>query len=362
MAFDSASDRAVLFITRKWPPAVGGMETYSHRLSGELAKHVPVQTVALPGAPSGLPPGPVALIGFALRATGAYLSRQEPPAILHIGDLASWPLALLRWLRTPRPAVVLSAHGTDVSYPRRKGWKGRLYGAYLKLGARLNADAAVIANSAATASAAMETGWRGATIVPLATDLTASDSLPTPEPHLLFAGRLIEQKGCSWFVRSVLPQLPDRIRLKVAGPVWDKAEAIVLEHPRVDYLGLLDKDELVEAYRRALCVVVPNIELPSGEFEGFGLVAVEAAAVGGLVVAAATGGLIDAVEDGVTGFSVPSGDADAWRAKILDVWSWDPKARRQFLRRAMARCGEAYCWRRVAGDVLKVYDGAMADA
>ena len=69
MAFDSASDRAVLFITRKWPPAVGGMETYSHRLSGELAKHVPVQTVALPGAPSGLPPGPGGPVGRA--GTGA---------------------------------------------------------------------------------------------------------------------------------------------------------------------------------------------------------------------------------------------------------------------------------------------------
>jgi glycosyltransferase involved in cell wall biosynthesis len=281
---------------------------------------------------------------------------------LHIGDLASWPLALLRWLRTPRPAIVLSAHGTDVSYPRRKGWKGRLYRAYLKLGARMNGGAVVIANSAATASAAAETGWRGATIVPLATDLTASDSLCSPEPHLLFAGRLIEQKGCSWFVRNVLPQLPDRIRLKVAGPVWDKAEAIVLEHPRVDNLGLLDKDALVEAYRQALCVVVPNIELPTGEFEGFGLVAVEAAAVGGLVLASATGGLIEAVKDGVTGFAVTPGDADAWRARILDVSSWDPKARRAFLLRAMARSREAYSWHRVAGDVLKIYDRTVADA
>ena len=28
----------VLFVTRKWPPAVGGMETYSLELSKELSK------------------------------------------------------------------------------------------------------------------------------------------------------------------------------------------------------------------------------------------------------------------------------------------------------------------------------------
>ena len=363
MASDSVADRSVLFITRKWPPAVGGMETYSVRLTAELASHIATETIALPGKADGLPPGPASLIGFALRAARAFLSRQEPPAVLHIGDLASWPLGMLRFLRAPRAAVVLSAHGTDVSYHRRKGWKGRLYGAYLRLGAMMNRDAAVIANSAATASAAAETGWRGASVVPLATDLTAPEGPPRQhDGHLLFAGRLVERKGCLWFVRNVLPRLPGGIRLKVAGPVWDKAEEAVLADPRVDYLGALDKDALVDAYRNALCVIVPNIEPPSGEFEGFGLVAVEAAAVGGLVLASATGGLVEAVEDGVTGFSLPPGDAEAWEAKIGEVAGWDGEARERFLGGAMARSREAYSWPRVARDVLKIYDEVLGAA
>jgi glycosyltransferase involved in cell wall biosynthesis len=338
------------------------METYGVRLTRELAKHVPVETVALPGKANGLPPSPPSFIGFALRAARAFLSRPEPPAVLHIGDLASWPLALLCWLRTPRTAVVMSAHGTDVSYHRRKGLKGRLYGAYLRLGALLNRDATVIANSAATAKAAAETGWQGALVVPLATDLIASDHLPPHNGDLLFAGRLINQKGCLWFVRNVLPQLPKHIRLKVAGPVWDKSEEAVLKDPRVDYLGTLDEDALVVAYRNAVCVIVPNIEPPSGEFEGFGLVAVEAAAVGGLVLASATGGLVEAVEDRVTGFSVPTGDADAWCAKIVEVAAWDDKVRQSFLTMAMARSREVYSWSRVADDVLKIYGRALGAA
>ena len=178
----------------------------------------------------------------------------------------------------------------------------------------------------------------------------------------MFAGRLVERKGCLWFVRNVLPRLPGGIRLKVAGPVWDKAEEAVLADPRVDYLGALDKDALVDAYRNALCVIVPNIEPPSGEFEGFGLVAVEAAAVGGLVLASATGGLVEAVEDGVTGFSLPPGDAGAWSAKIGEVAGWDGEARERFLGGAMARSREAYSWPRVARDVLKIYDRVLGAA
>src|SRR5690606_8157306 len=142
-------------------------------------------------------------------------------------------------------------------------------------------------------------------VIPLATDLRGSDTFPVHDYSLLFAGRLVERKGCLWFVENVLPLLPGKIHLKVAGPIWDKAEAAVLRHPRVTYLGCLNRSDLVDAYRNSLCVIAPNIEPASGEFEGFGLVAVEAPAAGGIMLAAATGGLLEAIIDGETGFLIP---------------------------------------------------------
>lgn len=362
MASDTVTDRSVLFITRKWPPAVGGMETYSVRLTSELSRHLDVEIIALPGRSDGLPPTTLSILGFAVRVAGGYFLRRQPPALVHVGDLAAWPLALLAWVRRPRAGVVLSAHGTDVSFHRRKGWKGRLYGAYLRLGAKLNRNAMVIANSTATANAASETGWTGASVVPLATDLVGPDSISSNDGHLLFAGRLVERKGCLWFVRNVLPLLPQNIGLKVAGPVWDKAESAVCYDSRVTYLGSLDKDALIEAYRTSLCVVVPNIEPASGEFEGFGLVAVEASAVGGVVLASATGGLIEAVIDGETGFSLPPGDPQAWRNKIIEIDGWSTAVRRDFLIGAMARSREAFSWSRVADDVVVIYRKALSAA
>lgn len=38
----------LVYITRMWPPAVGGMETYSVELTSELARHRPVEIFTLP--------------------------------------------------------------------------------------------------------------------------------------------------------------------------------------------------------------------------------------------------------------------------------------------------------------------------
>jgi glycosyltransferase involved in cell wall biosynthesis len=79
----------------------------------------------------------------------------------------------------------------------------------------------------------------------------------------------------------------------------------------VTVLGPIGRPAVIEAMRRALFVVVPSI-LP----ETFGLVALEAAAVGRPVIASAIGGLEDVVVDGETGLMVPPGDGAALGAAI----------------------------------------------
>lgn len=351
------TERSILFLTRKWPPAVGGMETYSVKLTQALVRctDAPVQVMALPGRRNELPPTAIRLLAFGVISALRLLLRRRPPAILHVGDLALWPLGLFARLRSRRTQVAISVHGTDVAYPRRKGFGPRAYGYYLRTGSRLMRRAGVIANSDATREVAAETGWRTKQVVPLATDFAGPPPTGECDPYVLFAGRLVERKGCAWFVRNVLPLLPSHIRLKVAGTGWDESEWQVFDDPRVDFLGSLDGEALVEAYRRACCVVVPNIEPGSGEYEGFGLVATEAAAAGGVVVASRTGGLVQAVEDGITGILVTAGDASRWQTAIYRIASWTPGERQAFLLRSMEFCRSYYSWDRVASETLRAY-------
>jgi glycosyltransferase involved in cell wall biosynthesis len=349
---------SILFVTRKWAPATGGMETYSLRLTEALAKFEPVEVIALPGRANGMPPGPLALLAFPLAVFARAARRASAPRVLHLGDMALWPFAALAllWRRT---RVVLSAHGTDVAYHRRGGLRGTLYRLYLALGARLLRRARVIANSRATAHVAGETGWRDAAVVPLATEAAPADPIDgSHDGTILFVGRLVERKGCGWFIREVLPLLPAGTRFLVVGTEWDDGEREALSAPGVEFVGPLTGQALTERYRRSKCVVVPNIEPASGEFEGFGLVAPEAAAAGGVVLAARCGGLTDAVIDGETGFLVATGDARAWAKAIERVSAWTPEQRRTFVGRARARCEEHFNWERVAGQTIASYSDA----
>ncbi|MFB0613273.1 glycosyltransferase family 4 protein [Aurantiacibacter poecillastricola] len=349
----SDEDRpGVLFVTRKWAPATGGMETYSLKLTDRLGKLTSLEIVALPGRSNGMPPGPLSLLLFPFTVLCRILSRPHAPEVLHLGDMALWPL---RFLAGRKTRVVISAHGTDVAYHRRRGWRGRLYGLYLRLGARWSRDVLMIANSRATARVAAETGWKCDATIPLATDFSSDESEISNDGTILFAGRLVERKGMGWFVREVLPLLPGTLRLKVAGTGWDEAERAALDHPRVEYLGALPPAQLAAQYARSLCVIIPNIEVATGEYEGFGLVAPEAASAGGVVLAADHGGLQDAVRHGRTGLLVETGNPDAWAQAIRAISKWSAAERESFIRDARRLSREYYNWERVAEETVALY-------
>ena len=347
-------ETSIRFITRKWPPAVGGMETYSARIVDALQMFANVEVVALAGREDGKPPTTLALLYFGLTTT-VRLLLSKPTAITHIGDMATWPFAVVARLRSKRTRIALSAHGTDVSFPLRGGLVARLYDLYLKLGARLLPSAIVIANSTTTAQAAKRYGFNSVTVVPLATDIRRIVSTERHDTNLLFVGRLITLKGCAWFVRNVLPLLPEEMTLRVAGTVWDENERAALDDPRVTFLGPVYGEALIREYSSALCVVVPNIDAPTRQFEGFGLTALEAAASGGLVLASCHSGLREAVIDGVTGFLLPSGEAGAWAMKIREIGSWSDDRRRTFIADAITAIRQHYSWVRAAKDTLLAY-------
>ena len=355
---DAETRPSILFVSRKWPPAVGGMETYSVKVSEELARVADVETLVLPGQSDGSAPKPASLLAFALRAAVRIVFRRNAPDVVHIADMASWPLALFAQIRSRRSKITLSAHGTDVAFPDRPGVVPRMYGLYMQLGGYLVGKRMVVVNSHATKAKTEALGYENTCVVPLATDMTSAldtRERSDTERRILFAGRLVERKGCRWFIENVLSELPEKVVLEVAGTVWDGAEKAALKHPRVRFLGSLDQNALRQAYADADLVIVPNIASASLSFEGFGLVAAEAAAAGGVVLASAHTGLEDAVIDGETGFKLPAGDALAWLTKVREVLSWDEPKRAEFAVRASDRASEHYTWERVARSTYDAY-------
>jgi len=142
------------------------------------------------------------------------------------------------------------------------------------------------------------------------------------DQYLLFVGRLTERKGLSRFLResftSIAAQMP-KVGLVVVGHAPHQSlnqrgeEAEVLEtsrqlglENRITFLGKLSDDDLWSAYRLATAHVFPLCEVP-GDVEGFGMVAVEAAACGTPTVAFDAGGVADAVSE-KSGYLIPADD------------------------------------------------------
>ena len=244
---------------------------------------------------------------------------------------AHWLVSALPALGTGRPFVV-QLWGTDVELARRVPWAARL----LLRRARL-----VLCPSPALARTARELGAHDVRVVPAG--VTVPDAVVEPDepPHVLFVGRLSEEKGIDELLEAT-----QGLRRAIVGdgPLRDRVP---------DAIGFVPPGSLGPYYERASVVVCPSRR------EGYGVVAREAMAHGRPVVATAVGGLADAVEDEVTGLLVPPRDPGALRG-ALERALGDAELRRRLGAAARAAALERFSWATATEATLAAYRDALS--
>jgi phosphatidylinositol alpha-1,6-mannosyltransferase len=152
-------------------------------------------------------------------------------------------------------------------------------------------------------------------------------------PLLLSVGRLSPRKGLVEFIERALPglvaQRPELLLVIIgeeprhalassrgeAGRIREATRRFGMQG-HVTVVGAVSDDVLAQAYRESDLLVFPVREL-YGDVEGFGMVAIEAAAHGLPTVAFASGGVPDAVSHGVSGYLVPPDDYGAMSETIV---------------------------------------------
>ena len=367
----------ILIVTRNFPPLTGGMERLMKHTVEGLTERFDVTLIGpsgssayCPGASKVIecPPAPALFLPCAMwKGLLHCLTRRYRYVIGGSGLVAPLTSVLARICRAKS---VVHVHGLDLvvdSYVYQK--------LFVPLIAR---NSIVIANSQNTRSIAIAKGCSPAQVVVLNPGVEIPDEEQLKDDDLvhqslelgdskvvLFVGRIIKRKGLTPFLENAWPTITAAepgIRLLAVGDspeqalVHDPGEAAMLKKvlgrddyaESVRFLGTVDDDWLRRCYALADVLVFPLIEV-AGDIEGFGMVAIEAAACGTPTVAFPVGGVQDAVIDGVNGRLVPKQDYPAFAAAVLEMVRTESPVRQ--------RCREhakAFSWDRHGERLLRV--------
>ena len=318
--------KRMLFITRKFPPSVGGMENGMY----QIAKNLPdddldVKVVSLGKKQAHL----VWFFPYILLYTLFHAKKYD---YLFLGDGVICLCGVIAKKINPDIRRIIILHGLDVSY------SNPVYQKYIRLFLKPSADL-FACNSHYTASLAEQldiTEKDGLHTVVHGIDsnkyagVTVSDqaefrrqyAIKESDMILLTSGRLVKRKGVEWFIRNVLTQIEGVTYLVVGGgEEKENIEAAVKEtkmEEKVRLLGKVSDQVLYNCYFNADVFVMPNIHVKN-DAEGFGLVALEASLAGTLVVASNIDGIPDAIINGCNGILVEKENPDAFIGVLQSI-------------------------------------------
>jgi glycosyltransferase involved in cell wall biosynthesis len=245
---------------------------------------------------------------------------------------AHWlPSAFAAWA-TGKP-LVLQLWGSDVELARRVPWVARRL---------LRSAGLVVCASTALGEEAHGLGAREVRVIPSGVELPERVGEPDDPPHVLYAGRLSEEKG----VRELIAAA-NGLPLVVVGD-----GSLRDEIPNA--VGFVPPSELGRYYERAAVVVCPSRR------EGYGMTAREAMAYGRPVVATAVGGLPDAVEHEVTGLLVPPRDPPALRTALERLLK-DRELRERLGAAARERARERFAWDEATRATIEAYRDTLRE-
>ena len=384
----------ILFISHKFPPVIGGMEKHAFELVNRLESHFKVHRLVYDNQE-----GRFWFFYYLKKRVRAILKANPNIQLVYANDgLLATQLA---WLKKEQQVkVVATVHGLDIVHPN---------GFYQQVIRRnLSQLDHLIAVSRATKAACVQRGILSEKVsvvkngvdhdlaqTPFRSDFlsqfAAKRKLPLIGKKILVTmGRPVKRKGFSWFVKEVVPRLPDNTVLLMIGPrknkwpsFWnylpspiriqielatgmandESALSSSLQHAsikgKVFELGKLPFSEVLQLLAAADLFIMPNIQV-MGDMEGFGLVALEAALCGTPVLAADIEGIRDAVQDGQNGYLLPSRDDTAWVDKIHSLLS-QPISLRQLGQQARDFTLANYSWEQMAFEYQEIFDTFRGD-
>lgn len=346
----------VLFISRAFPPVIGGIEKQNYEISKALSQKTEVKLVVNRH-------GKKLLMPFCVFALYRIFRLRNQYDLILLGDGV---LTILAWITKlfSRVPVVCIVHGLDVTYSNfiyRKCWLQFFFRSVDKFIA--------VGNETIRQAELRSVDIGNFVFVPNGVD--TKQSLPSysradlenflaykPEGAVLLTlGRLVKRKGVLWFVEHVFPYLDASVTYLIAGTGSDeKTIKQKIAHlgvsDRVKLLGqVTDKDKKL-LLSTADIFIQPNIRIEN-DIEGFGLVVLEAGLFGRPVLASKIEGLQDAIKSGQNGLLLEPENAGQY-IKCIEQLLADRSELEAMGARAHDFVKNHYSWDSIANEYLRI--------
>ncbi len=328
----------VLFISRAYPPVLGGIENQNYGIATELSQLTAVKIIANKRGKKFLPL-------FLIQSTFVSLFSLWKYNVVLFGDGVLAPLGIFLKLFHPKKKFVCIVHGLDLTFAYKKSFLGKVY-KMLIIPAIGKMDKLIMVGNS-TISEAVKLGIdeskcvfipNGFDVNKVSNDFTRKDLANflnidlVDTKVILRVGRFVKHKGLDWFIREVMPLLPaNYILLGAGGRVAKKTVGDNDTFPdcekniqdkylvgRVFLFPNIAQEKMNLLFNTVDMFVSPNIPVP-GSMEGFGINAIEGAACAKVVVASDLEGLKDAIINGKNGFMVEPGNAEKYAFKIKAI-------------------------------------------
>ncbi len=357
-------------------PQAGGAEIHLHELFGRIASwgrghEVHLIASGWPGCArravvDGMQVTRVAgRHSFALRARAAVrqaLRNQRFDVVIE--DINKLPLFLPMLTALPFVAIVPHLFGTTAFAEASPPMAAVVWAAELPI-PWVYRRAAFHAISESTRDDLVRRGVPRERIVVIHPGVDSQAYRPDPatpraaRPTFLYLGRLKRYKGVEVALRALAiarAARPDMM-LDICGqgddrPRLERLAGALGLRDAVRFLGYVPEEEKKRLLRRAWAVVFPSPK------EGWGITNVEAAASGTPALASDSPGLRESVQDEVTGYLVPHGDARALADRMLALAA-DPAVVER-LGRAARTFAEGLSWDAAARATLAQIEQAIA--
>lgn len=357
----------LLFITRKYPPVVGGMEKFSYNFFTYISKLTPAILIALRKSQKYL------IFFYLYLFVKVLFINRKHVNIIHFGDALLSPLGVFIKCVKKIP-VTVTVHALDVIFPNK------LYQLIIpKCLKRLDR---IICVSNETMKECIKRGIDPAKCVVIPNGIVKCHSVEplnnkrilgnlihrevNNKKIILSVGRLIERKGFHYFLKDIFPKLkveyPNILYIIVgSGKLKNEIKFLISQLGLKNDVYLLeDVDDLLlnSLYQISDVFVMPNVPV-KGDMEGFGIVALEASSAGLPVVASNIEGIKEAIIDNKNGFLVNPYDDKRYIEVILDLLNND-KIRIDFGRQAMEITDNMYKWEKISEIYLKTFNAIVA--